>query len=67
MKPNMGTADRVVRAIVAVVIAFLYFTGRISGTAAVVLAVIAVVFLATSLAGRCPLYVPFGISTRREP
>ncbi|MDR7482304.1 MAG: DUF2892 domain-containing protein [Armatimonadota bacterium] len=62
----MGTADRVVRVLVAVVIAYLYATGRISGTAAAVLGAVAVVFLATSLAGRCPLYVPFGISTRKD-
>lgn len=67
MTPNMGTADRVVRILVAVVIAFLYFTGRISGILAAVLGVIAVVFVLTSFAARCPGYLPFGLSTRKEP
>ena len=67
MKPNMGTVDRVVRILVAVAIAFLYFTGRISGTVAVVLGLIAVVFVVTSFAARCPGYLPLGISTRKEP
>jgi hypothetical protein len=68
MQPNMGTADRVVRILVAVAIAFLYFTGRISGTLAVVLGVVAVTFVLTSLVGRCPAYLPFGISTcKRAP
>jgi hypothetical protein len=67
MLPNMGTADRVGRILVAVVIGFLYFTGRIGGTVATVLAVIAVVFVLTSLVGRCPAYMPFGFSTCKRP
>lgn len=63
MKPNMGSTDRILRTVVAVVIAFLYFTGVIPGTLGIVLLVLAVVFLATSLISFCPLYAPFGIST----
>jgi uncharacterized membrane protein YccC len=63
MKPNMGTTDRILRTIVAVVIALLYFTGMIPGTLGIVLLVLAVVFLATSMMSFCPLYAPFGIST----
>lgn len=63
MKKNMGTADRVIRAIVAVVIGFLYFTGQIGGTLAVILGIVAVAFLLTSIIGVCPSYMPFGIST----
>lgn len=63
MKPNMGTVDRAVRLLIAVAIAVLYFTGGISGTVAVVLGIVAVVFALTSFAGRCPAYMPFGIST----
>lgn len=66
MKLNMGTTDRVIRFILAVVIAILYFTGQLSGTAALILGIIAVVFLATSLVGFCPLYVPFRLSTRKQ-
>jgi Inner membrane protein YgaP-like, transmembrane domain len=63
MKKNMGTADRAVRTLIAVVIGFLYFTGRISGTLAIVLGIVAVVFLLTSLVGHCPAYGPLGMST----
>ncbi|MCO6411382.1 MAG: DUF2892 domain-containing protein [Thiogranum sp.] len=66
MKLNMGTADRVIRLIVVAVIAALYFNGQITGTAAIILGIIAVAFLVTSLIGWCPSYVPFGISTRRK-
>jgi uncharacterized membrane protein YccC len=65
MKPNMGSTDRILRTVVAVVIALLYFTGVIPGTLGIVLLVLAVVFLATSLMSFCPLYAPFGISTCR--
>ena len=63
MKPNMGTMDRAVRLLVAVAILVLYFTGVISGTVALVLGIVAVVFALTSLAARCPAYLPFGIRT----
>ena len=63
MKKNMGTADRIVRTIIAALIAVLYFTNVISGTLGIVLLVLAVVFLATSLVSFCPLYAPFGLKT----
>ena len=63
MKKNMGMADRVVRTLVAVAVAVLYFTGTISGTLGIVLMVLAVIFLLTSLISFCPLYAPFGLST----
>ena len=66
MKPNMGTVDRVLRVLVAIVIGVLYFTEQISGTTAVVLGVLAIVFLLTSLLGFCPLYAPLKLSTKKE-
>jgi Protein of unknown function (DUF2892) len=41
-------------------------TSSISGVVAIVLGVVAVVFLATGATGFCPGYVPLGISTRRK-
>lgn len=66
MKKNMGSADKIVRIIVALIIGGLYFSNAISGTMAIVLAILAVVFLATAFVGFCPLYLPFGISTRKK-
>ncbi|MFT3884966.1 MAG: DUF2892 domain-containing protein [Flavobacteriales bacterium] len=63
MKANMGTADRIVRIIIAAMIAVLYLTGRISGAAGIVLLVLAGIFVLTSLVRVCPLYLPFGIRT----
>jgi len=62
----MGTVDKVVRILAAVVIAVLYFTHQISGTAAIILLILAGVFILTSFLGFCPLYLPFGISTRKK-
>ena len=59
----MGTADRAIRVIVAVVIAALFFTNVISGVLGIVLLVLAGVFVLTSLVSTCPLYMPFGLST----
>ena len=63
MKKNMGGADRVIRIIVAVIIAALYFTGKVAGTMGTVLLAVAGVFTLTALVGTCPLYLPFSIST----
>jgi hypothetical protein len=66
MKKNMGALDRMIRAILAVAIVAFYFAGSITGTAAIVLGVFAVILLLTSATGVCPLYGPFGISTLKN-
>lgn len=63
MKKNMGSTDRIVRIIIAAVIAVLYYTGAIGGTVGLILLVLAGVFVLTSLVSFCPLYAPFGINT----
>ena len=66
MKKNMGVADRIVRTLLAVLVAILYFTDQISGIAAIILGIFAVIFLLTSLASFCPLYTPFKLSTAKK-
>ncbi|MBX7093394.1 MAG: DUF2892 domain-containing protein [Flavobacteriales bacterium] len=63
MKQNVGNIDRVVRILVAVVFAVLYFTHSVEGTLGLVLLILGAVFALTALVGFCPLYLPFGIST----
>lgn len=63
MKKNMGSTDKIVRILLAIVFAALYFTGTVSGTLGVVLLVLGGVFLATSFISFCPLYTIFGLST----
>ncbi|MEX1138258.1 MAG: DUF2892 domain-containing protein [Bacteroidota bacterium] len=64
MKQNMGSIDKSIRIIAALVIAVLYFANVISGTVAIVLGFFALIFLLTSFVGFCPLYAPFKFSTK---
>ena len=66
MKPNMGTADRVIRVLIALAVVLLYSTNQLTGTAAIVLLVLSAIFVITSIISFCPLYFPFGISTKKK-
>ena len=63
MKKNMGTTDKIIRLIVAIIFAVLYFTNTLTGTVGLILVILGVVFVLTSLVSFCPLYLPFGINT----
>lgn len=62
----MGTADKILRILVAIVIAGLYFANINSGTVAIVQLILAGVFILTSFTSFWPLYLPFGLSTRKK-
>jgi uncharacterized membrane protein len=66
MKKNMGTIDKTIRILVAVVVVILYFTHVISGVLAIVLLALSAIFVVTSLISFCPLYLPLGLSTRKK-
>ena len=66
MKKNIGTVDRAIRIILALLIGGLYAASIISGTTAIILLAVAVVLIATSFIGTCPLYLPFGLSTLKK-
>ena len=59
----MGNTDRIIRIVIAIVIAALYFTNVITGTLGIVLLAFAGIFLLTSLVSFCPLYTLFGMNT----
>ena len=65
MKTNMAVADRIVRVVIALLVAIGYFAGVLSGAWAIVLGIVAVVFLVTSIVGFCPLYALLKVSTKR--
>lgn len=65
LNKNMGTLDRAIRLVIAAVIAILYFTGNLSGLAAIILGILAVIFVLTSVVSVCPLYLPLGLSPPR--
>jgi uncharacterized membrane protein len=64
IKKNVGNTDRIVRLVLAVVLAALYFTGTVSGTLGIVFLVLAVVFVLTAAFSICPIYLLVGLSTR---
>jgi uncharacterized membrane protein len=64
MKANMGTADKTIRILLAITVGTLYYFGIISGILAIILGALALIFIITSFINICPLYLPFGISTR---
>jgi len=59
----MGSADRLIRIVIAIIFGALYFTGTVTGIFGIVLLVFGIVFLATSLVSFCPLYTLIGITT----
>ncbi|TCD01524.1 YgaP family membrane protein [Pedobacter psychroterrae] len=63
MKTNMGNPDRIIRSVVAAIIAVLYFTNSITGTMGITLVVLAGVFVLTSLVSFCPLYALTGLNS----
>lgn len=66
MKKNVGNIDKVIRLLVAALVIILYFMHAVSGTTALVLLAVAGIMILTSFISFCPLYLPFGISTRKK-
>ena len=66
MKKNVGKADRIIRLVISAIIVALYYTNIISGTLAIVLLIIAAIFVFTSIFSFCGLYLPFGINTCKK-
>ncbi len=66
MIKNMSSIDRGIRVAVAAILAYLYFSGVVTGALGILLMVFAAVFLITSSIAFCPLYVLFNFSTRKS-
>ena len=63
MKKNMGSADKIIRILIAAMIITLYVTNVLSGTVAIILLVIAGIFVLTSFVSFCPVYTLLGVNT----
>ncbi len=66
MKSNIGTTDKIVRILLAIVIAVLYFTKVISGTPGIILLALGVILLLTALINFCPIWAMLGINTKKK-
>lgn len=62
----MGSTDKIIRLVLAIVFAGLYLGGVVTGVFGYVLVALAAVFVLTSLVSFCPLYLPFGLSTCKK-
>jgi hypothetical protein len=65
MKKNIGSPDRIIRILFALVVAVLFFTDVISGTGAIILGLVAIILFATALVGTCPIYLAANMSTKK--
>ncbi|MFZ1703375.1 MAG: DUF2892 domain-containing protein [Saprospiraceae bacterium] len=63
MTSNMGRTDKLIRMVVALIIATLYYFGYISGFLALILLVIGIILALTSVLNFCPIYKLVGINT----
>lgn len=63
MKKNMGSIDKIIRILIAVIIGVLVFANVVTGTLGIVLLILATVFIITSLVSFCPLYTLIGLNT----
>ncbi|MDB5273228.1 MAG: hypothetical protein JWO58_1595 [Chitinophagaceae bacterium] len=63
---NMGTADRLIRTFLAILMITFYFTQAISGILGIVLIALSLIFVLTSFISFCPLYLPFHINTKKN-
>lgn len=66
MTKNEGNTDRIIRLVLAAILAFLYFSGTVTGTLGVILLVLAVILAITALIGVCPLYLLLKTSTVKK-
>jgi len=66
MKKNVGTIDKVIRILIAVVVVVLYFTHVISGVLAIILLVLSAILVVTSLLSFCPIWLALGLSTKKK-
>jgi len=66
MKKNIGSIDKAIRLLVAALIVVLAITKVLTGIWAIVLLILAGVFILTSIVGTCPIFLPFGISTMKK-
>ena len=66
LNKNMGTVDRIVRIVLALVLFGLIVTGTVSGVLAIIMGVVAAIFAVTSVVSFCPIYFVTKLSTRPE-
>jgi hypothetical protein len=62
---NMGKLDRTIRVCLGIALA-VFGTLIIKGTIGIILVILAIPLVFFAIIGFCPLYVPFGVSTKSQ-
>lgn len=66
MKGNIGSIDKIIRIIIAAVVALLYFTHVISGMLVIIILIVGAILLITVFINFCPIWHFPGISTKHK-
>lgn len=65
MKRNLGKYDRLIRMTLSALLVLGVLSNYIIGTWSIVASIVAVVLIATSLLGSCPIYSIFNVSSNK--
>lgn len=63
MTKNVGKIDMIVRIVLAAILAYLDWSGTVTGAMSWVVGIVAVVMLVTAFVKFCPLYKILGVDT----
>ncbi|MEP0006344.1 MAG: DUF2892 domain-containing protein [Balneola sp.] len=63
MKKNIGSADKIVRLLLAVAGIGIYFTDTVTGTWGLVILIVGLILGLTALINFCPIWATFGVKT----
>lgn len=66
MKNNVGSIDKIIRILLAIIFGILIFTGEVSGALAIIFGIVAVALVVTSVFSFCPLYAVLKLSTSKK-
>jgi hypothetical protein len=66
MKANMGSADKLIRLLLAIVLILLFYFEVLTDTLGIVALIVALLLTVTSLINFCPLYPIFRINTTKK-
>ena len=66
MKKNVGSIDKIVRYVIAIIAIYAAYTGMVASPWSYVLYAVAVIMIGTALMGICPLFSICGVSTEKK-
>jgi hypothetical protein len=65
MKKNVGSIDKIVRIVIAIVAGYFAYKGGFGVTVSYILYAVAAIMLLTALVGTCPIYSVLGMKSNK--